>query len=415
MSVATVSRAVARPNRRGVLLASGGVLLAAVLVWVGAVAGPGHRTDRELYAETPPVDARETAVWLAAGTVPVVPELGDSMMIRDALRDLHTLSRPYGVPVAGWSPAWRYVWPRDSSLAAAALARTGHPADAEQVLSFLAQVQPTSGVFQARYLPDGSGVPDDRGAQLDGTGWALWATGQVAETLPAADRLPFVQRHRALLDRSTAAALATIDNPSSLPPASPDYWEVPGGRPTLATAAVLHAGLLSAAGLYGLLGEVAAEGSATAGAHALGVAIQQRFGQHGYPRHPGGPASSVDLGVDFVLPPFNDWTDPAAVRAWRRAGTAMARPAGGLAPGGSWRKDGVSWTTSTSVYALTAAAIGDRAEAVQRLRWLDQHRTAAGSLPEKVTASGDPAAVAPLAWAAAAVILTADRLGRSRS
>jgi GH15 family glucan-1,4-alpha-glucosidase len=88
----------------------------------------------------------------------------------------------------------------------------------------------------------------------------------------------------------------------------------------------------------------------------------------------------------------------------------MARPAGGLAPGGSWRDDGVSWTTATSSYALAAAGIGDRAEAVRRLHWLDQHRTSGGSLPEKVTAAGEPAAVAPLAWAAAVVILTADEL-----
>jgi GH15 family glucan-1,4-alpha-glucosidase len=45
-----------------------------------------------------------------------------------------------------------------------------------------------------------------------------------------------------------------------------------------------------------------------------------------------------------------------------------------------------------------------------RLRWLDQHRTAAGSLPEKVLRDGQPASVSPLAWTAAAVVITADRL-----
>ena len=36
----------------------------------------------------------------------------------------------------------------------------------------------------------------------------------------------------------------------------------------------------------------------------------------------------------------------------------------------------------------------------------------AGSLPEKVLADGRPASVAPLAWSAAAVVLSADTLGR---
>ena len=61
---------------------------------------------------------------------------------------------------------------------------------------------------------------------------------------------------------------------------------------------------------------------------------------------------------------------------------------------------------------LAAAASGDRQQALERLRWLDDHRTAEGSLPEKVLADGRPAAVAPLAWTAAAVVLTADVLDR---
>jgi GH15 family glucan-1,4-alpha-glucosidase len=59
---------------------------------------------------------------------------------------------------------------------------------------------------------------------------------------------------------------------------------------------------------------------------------------------------------------------------------------------------------------MTAAFLGQRKEALARLRWLDQHRTAAGSLPEKILADGQPAAVSPLAWTAATVVITADQL-----
>ena len=335
----------------------------------------------------------------------------DGDLVRAALLDLHLLSRAHGVPVAGWTTAWRHVWPRDSAFAASALARTGHLADAEGILDFLARVQPVSGLFQARYLPDGSGVPDDRGVQLDGTGWALWACAQVAAEIPAENRPAFVARHRSLIDRSTAAALAMIDNRRGLPPASADYWEVAETRTTLATAAVLAAGLESAAGLYAVVSDGPREVRAESGASALRSAITARFGPDGYPRHLGGRGASADLGATFLLPPFASTADPDVVRVWRRAAQGMARPAGGLAPGGTWRRDGVSWTNVTSTYAMTAAALGDRDAAYGWLSWLDRHRTAAGSLPEKVLADGRPASVAPLAWTAAAVIIAADQLG----
>jgi glucoamylase len=354
--------------------------------------------------------AREQAAWLAAGTVPQVSGL-DSDMVPIALLDLHVLSRTHGVPVAGWSNPWRYVWPRDSALAASALARTGHTADAERIVGFLQQAQPESGLFQARYLPDGSGVPDARGVELDGLGWSLWATAQLAAELPENDRAAFVQRHRRLVDRSTKAALGSIDNPSSLPPPSADYWEVKETKLTLATAAVLCAGLESGAQLYRILGEVDAAEHAASAARRLRAAIGAAFGKNGYPRRLGGRSDSTDLGVDFLLPPVGATVDRTVVQAWEQAPSLMSRPAGGLAPGGSWRRDGVSWTNVTASRAMTAAYLGEHDEALARLRWLDQHRTAAGSLPEKVLPDGQPASVSPLAWTAAAVVITADQLG----
>jgi glucoamylase len=353
--------------------------------------------------------AREQAAWLAVGTVPEVSGL-DSDMVAIALLDLHVLSRTYGVPVAGWSNPWRYVWPRDSALAASALARTGHIADAERIVGFLQRAQPESGLFQARYLPDGSGVPDARGVELDGLGWALWATAQLAAELPKNDRTAFVQRHRRLVDRSTKTAVGSIDNPSSLPPPSADYWEVKETKLTLATAAVLCAGLESGAQLYRILGEVDAAEHAASAARRLRAAIGATFGKNGYPRHLGGRSDSTDLGVDFLLPPIGSTVDRTVVHAWEQAPSLMWRRAGGLAPGGSWRRDGVSWTNVTASRAMTAAYVGQRDEALARLRWLDQHRTAAGSLPEKVMPDGQPASVSPLAWTAAAVVITADQL-----
>ena len=96
--------------------------------------------------------ARKQAAWLAAGTVPSISGL-DSDMVAIALLDLHVLSGADGVPVAGWSQPWRYVWPRDSALVASALARTGHLADAERIVDFLQQVQPAVACFRPATCP----------------------------------------------------------------------------------------------------------------------------------------------------------------------------------------------------------------------------------------------------------------------
>ncbi len=388
-----------------------------VLVQVAGVDGTADATavpgTRVLEGPGSAAAVAAEQAWLDAGTVPVVPGPGAGAdLVRGALLDLHVLTGTHGVPVAGWTGAWRYVWPRDAAFAAVAFARTGHPDDAGRVLDFLGHVQPASGVFQARYLPDGSGVPDERGPQLDGVGWALWATAGVAETLPPTARATFLRRHGELVERSTEAALAAIAGPSGLPPASPDYWEVRERRTTLATAAVLRAGLGSAARIGTWTGDRAAAARAGAGERRLTAAIARDFGSAGYPRRLGGRAGSVDLGVAFLLPPFAATLDPAAYARFEQAGALLARPGGGLAPGGSWKRDGISWTPTTATWALAAAASGDRDQALARLRWLAEHRTAEGSLPEKVLADGRPAAVAPLAWTAAAVVLAADELAR---
>lgn len=70
----------------------------------------------------------------------------------------------------------------------------------------------------------------------------------------------------------------------------------------------------------------------------------------------------------------------------------------------------MSWTPSTSLLALALARAGQHGAAIEILRWLAEHRTEAGSLPEKVLFDGRPAEVAPLAWTAANTVLALDAL-----
>jgi hypothetical protein len=398
----------ARPRRRGsrpvavVALAA----LAATLVTVG-VTGPRTRVLDDGSAASAAL-AAEQRDWLADGEVPGA-DGPYADMVTDALLDIRTLLLDDGAVVAAWTPYWRYVWPRDASFVAVALARTGHLADALDVLGFLAEVQEADGGFEARYLPNGTGdVPDDRGRQTDGTGWALWAAGEVVAAAPQDERLATATTLRPLVDRATAHAEALVVG-DGLPPVSPDYWEVEEDALTLGTVAPLLAGLEASADLYTLLDAPLDAARAQDAADLTRTAVEEEFGDASdYGRYADG--SQADAASAFTLPPFQPEPLAGALDAWSASADTMARPAGGLAPGAGWRQDGISWTPQTSLYALTAAANGQTDEARAWLDWLDAHRTDLGALPEKVLADGEPAAVAPLAWTAACVVLAVTEL-----
>jgi glucoamylase len=353
-------------------------------------------------------DPRQRAAqdaWLAEGRVPG-PDRYRSMAVQ-ALRDLDALVLDNGASVAAGSADWRLVWPRDASFTAAALARTGHPDDAHAVLAYLARMQELStvdGVLQARYLPDGSGeVPDSRAPQLDGSGWVLWGVAQWYDAA-GPDRDGQLERLRPLVTAAVATIRHRVDPETGLATPSPDYWEVPEDRPTLGTMAPLLAGARAVAPVLAALGEPPV-GDLVA---LLGRGVEGHFAPH-YPRRPGG--REQDAAVAWLMPPFGA-PDREVAAAWRDAASGMARPGGGLAPGEGWKRDGVSWTPETAMWAYTAAASGDVEQAGRWLDWLDGHRTARGSLPEKVLHDGSPAAVAPLAWTASTVLLALDEMDR---
>jgi hypothetical protein len=363
----------------------------------------------------PPDDPGALAVaageraWLAAGTVP-----GAGPAERDAaarsLLFLRLLVRPGGAALAAQIPYWAYVWPRDASFTAAALAATGHRREAAAVLEFLAGTQRPDGTWPARSHPDGRPVDDGRPAQLDATGWVPWAAWLAADQgrdLALAARLwPAV---RAAADHAAASL-----GPDGLPPAGPDYWERRERAPTVGTAAALLVGLRAASRLAGrLAGQAGGPGATRAeaaerrrhwsvAAERLDQGVRRRFGPTGFQRHPGG--GGPDAAVTWLAPPFRP-PDPAVERAvrasWRRLTVA-----GGSVPGRPWL-GGDPWTPATASFALAAMASGDEAAADARLGWLLGHRTALGAFSERVGRDdGAPRSVAPLAWTSAIVLLT---------
>lgn len=359
--------------------------------WVGLSGAPQGRASAE------------EQDWLDAGVVPGEGTRWEDMTTT-ALLDLRRLTAPNGAVRAGAADRWSYVWPRDSAFAAVALARAGHREEAVQILRFLAGLRlDREEGFEARYHLSGVGTPDDRGRQSDGVGWALWALDGVG-VLP--DRSGPEADLRALLDRCAALVLRITEDGARLPPASPDYWEMPVWRTSLGTVAPLLAGLRASERLYASLGETAQAQRSGAAARRLARQVGRWFGP-GYERF--GRHGGLDAAVAMMMPPFAP-ESPAVARAWAAYQHSALRAAGGLAPGTDWKQDGVSWTPETGLVALTAAASGRRDVAERWLDWLDGHRSPWGSLPEKVTARGRPAGPAPLAWTASLVVLAAEEL-----
>lgn len=332
-----------------------------------------------------------------------------------ALLDLHSLTWALPSPVAAWTPYWRYTWPRDTAHVIDALASRRQAEWALELLGQLAALQRPDGTFEARYIPGTTRAPDGRPPQFDGVGWFLWAAARVLAPLLPAPLSPALSR---ALSRAALALMEATAGPSRLPAPSPDYWERPERRLTLGTAAMTLAGLHAAARLaeVGAL-EVPATPALLARARDVEAAIARKFGRRGFQRYAHG--GGVDAGLLMLLPPYRTFSpgdsplDDALMRGVGsltarvdQAFLRMARPAGGVAPAESWKRDGITWTPQTAMFAQAYAHLEQPARSRELLSWLARHRTSAGALSEKVLADGSPAAVAPLSWTAALVLAT---------
>ena len=367
---------------------------------------PGTRVLKAATSADALVEAERA--WLAASPAWVLADDRWGRLARAALLDLRVLTLPAGEHVAGWSSSWRYVWPRDSSHAAAAFTATGHVDEARRIALFLADVQRGDGWFEARYRPDGSGAPDTRRRQLDGTGWALWTASTAVAATPGNAGLVLATALRPMVERGLGLVLALTAGGTRLPAPSSDYWELPERRVTLGTVSPLVVGLHSAATVLGCLDLAGPAARATAAATSLAQVVAAAYGPQGYPRHLGG--DDPDAAIAFLAPPYVASAPPGLADAVTRSESRMRRPAGGAAPGAGWKDDGISWTPETALIALAHAGCGRENDAYRGLAWLDDHRTKAGSFPEKVLWDGRPASVAPLGWTAALVLLTLARL-----
>ncbi|TCC50125.1 glucoamylase [Kribbella capetownensis] len=338
------------------------------------------------------------------GAAQAAGERGELM--QHAIADLDALTLPSGATLAGWDGPWRFVWPRDASFVAAARCSIGQYDQADRVLHFLDGVRPSSGRWEARYSATGEVIRDGREPQLDGSGWVLWATWFCRAGGKYWD-----------LVRESADEIVAVLTPDGLPAPSPDYWERPESKVTLGVVAPLLTGLRSAIRIATQQNHADEAARWRTALDELSRATDRAFGPD-YPRTPARAVSFLEPGLEpigigggadaivtVLGPPFAPAREVVSTAINRTRGV-LTQPNGGVTPGEDWRTDGVAWTPQTALFALSAAARGDRATAESLLSWLDRYRTRSGALPEKVNRDLEPAGEAPLGWTSALVVLT---------
>jgi len=277
-------------------------------------------------------------------------------------------ARENGAVAAGARGGWAYVWPRDASAVAIALAESGYEPEAGLITQFLLG----AGIeFAARFNGDGSPVPG-REAQGDAIGWvsaAAEAAGlgnarQAAHILAGGEPIPW--RDRA------------------------DYWE---GEPGdyLGNALASGADVSEFKGLYD-------------------PTSSDTPSQWGAVREAGDPGSGLDSAAAWAVRPFSQ---PRLFSTARRAMKRLvaARTPFGITPGEGWEGGEDPWSAPTAWTAWSLAALGEREQALQLMRALRRSATSAGTLPERVDAgTGVPRSTTPLAWSHAFAILALRQL-----
>ncbi len=278
-----------------------------------------------------------------------------SLLVLRALTDSRS-----GAVAAGTREGWAYVWPRDASATAIALASAGYREEARLVVHFLLRLNLGSA---ARFAANGAGVKG-RAAEGDAGGW-VEAAARAAGLRSAARRL---QRRGAKLnwrDRN-------------------DYQERSGQSGDFLANAI--ASRLPAARILKLFGSPA-----------------------GLERSAHDPASGLDSAAAWAVRPF---PQPTLFAAVRRTLDRLTSRGGrfGILPAEDW-PGAEPWSAPTAWSAWSLAALGERGAALRLLGDLRRSATPTGLFPERVGArEGLPHSTTPLAWSHAFAILALRQL-----
>jgi hypothetical protein len=291
--------------------------------------------------------------WLAAARPlgPGAPGWARRMYSRSLLVLRAFTDQRSGAVIAGARDGWAYVWPRDASAVAIALAAAGYRGTARRIVGFLRGLDLAAA---ARFDPDGAPV-GGRDAQGDAAGWI-------------------------------AAAAAAAGLPSALakqPWRGLDDYQENGGGDFLANAIA-------------------------SGAPHLRTQFETPAGR--LARRAGEPGSGLDSAAAWAVRPF---PHPALYPPVRRTLLRLAARSGrfGILPSEGWDGGDDPWTAPTAWTAWSLAALDERPAALHLIAELRRAATPAGMLPERVDArTGIPTSTTPLAWSHAFAILALRQL-----
>lgn len=364
--------------------ARAGVALAAVVLAAGLALSGGTVVDPPAPSGYPGVvpaflskagSKAQDQRWLARAR-----PLGDAAppwahrMYRRSLLVLRALVGRNGAAVAGAPAGWGYVWPRDASAVAIALASAGYRPEARRIVRFLLDLDLDAA---ARFDPAGEPV-EGRAAQGDAAGWvAAAARAAGVEAMPA---------------RSAWRGLA-------------DYQEKDSGD-------YLDNALAAA------FAADSREESGRAAAPGEGRELARRFAtERGLIRVAGDADSGLDSAAAWAIRPFPlPSLYPAARRTLLQL-VAERESRFGLVPSEDWDGGEDPWTAPTAWTAWSLAALArwqrspgrarsDRRAALALIADLRRASTPPGLLPERVDAdTGVPTSTTPLAWSHAFAIL----------
>jgi hypothetical protein len=281
-----------------------------------------------------------------------------SLLVLRALTDRRT-----GAVIAGARNGWEYVWPRDASAVAMALASAGYQSEARRIVRFLLGLDLGAA---ARFHPDGRPVAG-RGAQGDAGGWISAAAEAVALADP---RRPQPWRDRADYQEGDSGDFLA----NAIASTAGEPQGIPAGNPAVRRRAELE--------------------------------IREDFEKDGVlVREAGDLGSGIDSTAAWAVRPFRLRSlYPATRRTLFRIAAQSGRF--GIVPSERWDGGEDPWTAPTAWTAWSLAALGERSAALRLMAELRRDETRAGFLPERVDAlTGIPTSTTPLAWSHAFAIL----------
>jgi glucoamylase len=351
--------------------------LVALLAIVAALASGGSEADSLRQRYLPDANALRTVAGFGSSREVTVRSLGDPELIRPdhgwlaaarplgtaaprwarqmyirSLLVLHALAdQRSGAVLAGAREDWAYVWPRDASAVAIALAAAGYRSEAKRIVGFLDSLD-LGGA--ARFHRDGTAV-DGRGAQGDAAGWVAAAAGAAGLPAAAAER-PW----RGLADYQENGSGDLLAD------------AIASGAPHIRGLFAMPSGMLS--------------------------------------RRADDSTSGLDSAAAWAVRPF---PHPTLYPLVRRTLLRLAMTSGrfGIVPSQDWDGGVDPWTAPTAWTAWSLAALGERSAALRLMGELRRAATPAGMLPERVDVhTGIPVSTTPLAWSHAFAILAIRQL-----